>query len=303
MGYIYEKMSWRGQEAIEITGYEGSLSDMTIPDAVQGLPVRSIAAHAFSDRDELRSVHLGRNVKVLRPFSFYNCKGLQSMELYNTTDDYYDGVIRQCPALEEITVHVTEEENYIILRSMLQDVDGMLSFHLMYGDDSSKELYLTFPEYVNEAREDTMARAIHFSIEGAGMAYRECVGKRQLDLSGYDRLLERLTRDDDAAAAKIALGRLLYPSGLSEGARKEYEDFLRDNSGRIVELLIQKDADRSQTAPLRLMTDRNLIDRAALEKGMILAAKKGRIELGGILMEHRSRQQENTAFPGLQLEW
>lgn len=58
-----------------------------------------------------------------------------------------------------------------------------------------------------------MARAIHFSIEGAGMAYRECVGKHRLDLAGYDRLLEKLTAYDAAAAVRIAFGRLMYPEG------------------------------------------------------------------------------------------
>ncbi len=303
MGFIWEKKTYAGEEGIEVTGYEGILRDLTVPDRLEGLPVRSIGAHAFSGRKELRSVQLGQSVKILRPFAFYNCTELRHMELCSTADDYYDGVIRQCPLLHEITVHMTERDNYIVIRSMLQDVDGMLTFQLV-GEGSGQELRLTFPEYVNEAKEDTMARAIHFSIEGAGMAYRECVGKHRLDLAGYDRLLEKLTAYDAAAAVRIAFGRLMYPEGLSADAQKRYERFLRENGGRTLELLIEADAEESRAAQLRLLTERGLLDAGALEQGLILAAQKGRTELCGILMEYRrTRETEPCGAAELHLEW
>ena len=127
----------------------------------------------------------------------------------------------------------------MVIRSMLQDVDVTLTFRLL-DPEGRERIRLTFPEYVNEAKEDTMARAIHFSIEGAGMAYRECVGKRTLDLAGYDRLLGRLTDYDFDVAARIAFGRLLYPEGLSEQAEGGYETFLRDNDEKTLRFLIRE---------------------------------------------------------------
>ncbi len=303
MGFTWEKKTYAGEEGMEVTGYEGGLRDLVLPDRLEGLPVRSVGAHAFSGRKELRSVQLGRNLKTLRPFAFYNCTGLRSIELYNTADDYYDGVIRQCPLLREITVHMTEKDNYIVIRSMLQDVDGMLIFRLLDEEDGQR-LRLTFPEYVNEAKEDTMARAIHFSIEGAGLAYRECVGKHRLDLAGYDRLLEKLTADDGAAAIGIALGRLMYPEGLSAAAEKRYEAFLQENGRRTLELLIEADAQEGSTAQLRVLTQRGLLDAGALEQGLTLAAQKGATELCGILMEYRrTRKTPSCDAAGLRLEW
>ncbi len=309
MGFTWEKITLMGQEGIQITGYEGALSDLLLPDVLEELPVRSIAAHAFSGRDELRSVRLGRNLKMLRPFAFYNCTALRTMELCSTTDDCYDGVIRQCPSLRRITVHMIQPDNYVLLRSLLQDVDSTLTFRLLFDEPLTEgggnELRLTFPEYVNEAREDTMARAIHFSIEGAGMAYRECVGKRQLDLNGYDRLLDRLTEYDFAVAVRIALDRLQYPVGLSEQAEKGYESFLRENAEGVLEILIHEDREDSRAAELQLLTRRRLPDDKALEHGLQLAAQEGRTGLCGILMEYRRTRQgtNGTAGAGLQLEW
>ena len=58
MGFTWEKITYRGSDAAEITGYEGKLPDLKIPEEMEGLPVRSIAAHAFSGRSDIRSVVL-----------------------------------------------------------------------------------------------------------------------------------------------------------------------------------------------------------------------------------------------------
>lgn len=303
MGFIWEKISYQGKEAAQINGYEGKIPDLVIPEKIEGLQVRSIAAHAFSGRNDIRSAVLPESLVTLRPFAFYNCPELKTMELYNTTDDYYDGVIRQCPCLREIAVHCVRPENYVIVRSMLQDVDVTLMFRLLDPEETER-IRLTFPEYVNEAKEDTMARAIHFSIEGAGMAYRECVGKKALDLAGYDRLLGRLTDYDFDVAAQIAFGRLLYPEGLSETAREGYEAFLRENDGKALRYLIHEDERRSCVPETRLMTERGLIGENGLDAALKEAADQGRTGLCSILMEYRgSLRESGNGAAALSLEW
>ena len=303
MGFIWEKITCLGKEAAQIGGYEGNIPDLVIPETIEGLPVCSIAAHAFSGRNDIRSAVLPESLVTLRPFAFYNCPELKTMDLYNTTDDYYDGVIRQCPVLGEITVHCVQPENYVIVRSMLQDVDVTLTFRLL-DPEGTERIRRTFPEYVNEAREDTMARAIHFSIEGAGMAYRECVEKRALNLAEYDRLLGRLTDYDFDVAAQIAFGRLLYPEGLSDTAREGYEKFLRENDEKALRYLIHEDERKSCVLETRLMTERGLIEDKGLDAAMKEAADRGRTGLCSILMEYRGdlRESGNRAT-ALSLDW
>lgn len=303
MGFIWEKITWQGQEAAQISGYEGKIPDLMIPETIEGLPVRSIAAHAFSGRKDIRSAALPENLVTIRPFAFYNCPQLKTLELYNTTDDYYDGVIRQCPSLGQIAVHCVQPENYVIIRSMLQDVDVTLTFRLL-DPEGMEQIRLTFPEYVNEAKEDTMARAIHFSIEGAGMAYRECVGKKVLDLAGYDRLLGRLTDYDFDVASQIAFGRLLYPAELSETAREGYETFLRGNDEKALSYLIREDERNSSVSETRLMTQRGLIGERGLDAALKEAADHERTELCSLLMEYRGELQKNEGGgAALSLEW
>ena len=319
MAFTYDKIRERtakgGCEAAQVTGYEGRLRDLVVPSELDGLPVRSIAGHAFEHRKELRSASLPESVKTLRSFAFYGCTNLASLELFNTTDDYYDGVIRQCPSLRFVTVHCVVPDNFMIVREMLRDVDSTLSFRLFTAEG---EVRLTFPEYVNEAKEDTMARAIHFSIEGAGMAYRECVGRRELDLFAYDQLLGRLTDYDFDVASRIALGRLACPVRLAKRSEKGYEDFLRDNDVKALEGLIagkgtaadsavslsgaggaaimgdggsavSADREIERRESLQTLIARRLIGKEALEAGLELAASGGRTELCSVLMDYRSR--------------
>ena len=319
------------QDAAQITGYDGRLRDLVLPGELDGLPVRSIAGHAFEHRRDLCSASLPGNLKTLRAFAFYGCTSLTSMELYNTTDDYYDGVIRQCPSLRSITVHCVRADDFVIVRDMLSDVDGTLSFRLLTPQG---EIRLTFPDYLNEAKEDTMARAIHFSIEGAGMAYRECVGKKKLDLAAYDRLLGRLTDYDFDVAARIAFGRLACPVGLQERFEKGYEVFLKENDRKALTGLIgggaagagdanarrgsgsyaapagggdagrmsaEKEMERRES--LNLLIDRQLIGRDALEEGLSLASANGETEICSLLMDYRSRAFPAGTSQTFSLDW
>ena len=297
---ISERTPQGPREAVQVTGYDGRLSDLFVPEEIDARPVRSIAGHAFEHRKELRSVFLPENLTTLRSFAFYGCSALASMELYNTTDDYYDGVIRQCPSLRCITVHCVRPDNYVIVREMLRDMDGTLQFRLMTAEG---EIRLTFPEYVNEAKEDTMARAIHFSIEGAGMAYRECVGRRTLDLAGYDRLLGRLTDYDFDAAAQIALGRLACPAGLSEKSAAGYEEFLRSGDGKALAWVVRSADGPERRENLSLLTSRQLIGRAALEEGLDLASSLGETGICSVLMEYRRQVFPSDAPETFSLDW
>ena len=55
-GYSYQIIRYHGEESAEITGYEGTLRSMSVPDEIEGLPVRSIGKHAFAGRRDLEEV-------------------------------------------------------------------------------------------------------------------------------------------------------------------------------------------------------------------------------------------------------
>lgn len=282
MSFTYVKQTARdGSEYIEITGLQSRQSRVSVPDSLEGLLVRSIGSHAFAERSFLRELIVPASVKTLRSFAFYACQNLERLSLHDTTDDYYDGVIRQCTGLRQITIEGSGE-NFILMKQMLADVDMALRFRLLLG---GKEIRLTFPEYVSEAREDTMARAIHFSTWGSGIAYRECVTKKNIDLSEYDRLLPRLTDYDFASAAEISLDRLMFPEGLVAAAEKQYRDFVKERSERILKLLIGQE----DVQAVSFLSAEGLIGKEALEPSLSLASQKGESEICAVLMEEQKK--------------
>ena len=60
----------KGKEVI-ITGTVSGISELTIPEEIQGLPVTTIAAYAFYDEEDLTRVILPKTLKMIEKAAFY----------------------------------------------------------------------------------------------------------------------------------------------------------------------------------------------------------------------------------------
>ena len=308
MSYLYEHQKDRkGTEYIEITGYEGGVRHLVIPEAIEELPVRSIGKSAFSGRDDLISVELPETIEILGRYAFYNCKNLRTMCPYDGVEDYYDGVIKQCQSLSEIALY-QKRDSYSVMKELLADNDRRLTFTI-----EPAGLRLTFPAYVYDFVEDVEARVLHHKIEGSGYPYRECVTRKGVDLLAYDKLFDHVISDDYEAAIMVALNRLRYPVELETAAKEQYEQYLEQNARIVLQNLIGHAADAagwrssasntgnrkegqaadrverddSPAAELRYLCDECLVPKDALEEGLYEAAEKKLSEITAILMEYQ----------------
>ena len=294
MPFTYEKIQYLGKDCIEITGFDGTARSLTIPDMIGGLPVRSIGKHAFAGRKDLREVALPPTVKRLRLFSFHNCAALRRMSLYDSVEDYYDGVIRQCTALEEIEIRL-RGDSYALVKEMLSDNDRAMSFHIFLPGE---EIRLSFPEYALIASENTMARTIQFAYEGGGYAYRNCVRKKDIRFREYDRLFSFMERDDASFAAVIASDRLMFPHDLDEAAERHYTDFLREHAAQALERFIRS----GQIDRVRLLTRKGLCDAEASAKALRIASELGETAICAVLMESGRETAGKNQDLALELE-
>ena len=69
-----------GEEAISITSYKGSASDLTIPFEIDGYTVTEISDSAFRDCTSLVSVKIPNTVENVGVGVFYGCSSLESIE-------------------------------------------------------------------------------------------------------------------------------------------------------------------------------------------------------------------------------
>ena len=117
------------EHTITVTGYEGTIRHLVIPDQVDGCPVKTIGKNAFSAREDLESVSIPKTVETLGRYAFYNCKKLKSISLYDSVEDYYDGVIKQCHCLEEVKLTQLRGD-YSVMKELLADTDRRLHFRI-----------------------------------------------------------------------------------------------------------------------------------------------------------------------------
>lgn len=297
--FLYEKKNHKkdGHEYIAITGYEGSIRKLVIPHKIDGAPVEEIANHSFSGRDDIESVVLPESIKTVFGFAFHNCKSLKEISVYDGIIDYYDGVLRQCDSLRKIDVTVNSGR-YEIIRNFLADVDRTLSFWIKIHqeDGNVEEALLTFPEFLYDFNENTMARTIQFSIGGSGYAYRECVDRTFINFREYDKLFEKAIIDGSEIAEDIAIGRLLYPLKLEDRFREKYEEYVSDNFGSIFNRLIDEASETEENLEYigKLLDYRTGADGALfldehIEEGIKRATDAGKTLLCAVIVE-RSRK-------------
>ena len=290
MSLLYEhKRDKKGNEYIAVTGYEGELPALIIPDSIEDLPVREISAGAFSGRKDIREVMLPDTIEVLGRYAFYNCTNLVKIELSDGVEDYYDGVIKQCRSLRDIRIDF-ERDNYSVMRDMLRDNDRKLRFDLYLKEGIS--FSLTFPAYVYDFVEDVEARVLHHKIEGAGYPYRECVTRTEIDFITYDRLFEHAVSDSIYTAAEIALDRLMYPYNLNGKRAEDYSSFVLAQSENILEYLIDSQAvkalSRHSMEIIEYMCKNRLITKEAVEKAIKPASDKNMTEVCALLMNYQN---------------
>lgn len=278
MSYLYErKKNRKGQEYIEMIGCEGTIRHLSVPAIIEDLPVRSIGKSAFSGREDLLSVELPATIDTLGRYAFYNCKNLRSLSLYDQVEDYYDGVIKQCQSLSEITLQ-QERDRFSVMKELLADNDRRLTFTV-----KPMNLRLTFPAYVYDFVEDVEARVLHHKIEGSGYPYRECVTRKGVDLLAYDKLFSHVISDDYEAAVMVALNRLRYPIELEDAAKEQYAQYLEQNARVVLLKLIGQEREEE----IRYLCEECLITKDALEDGLYEAADKKLSAIAAILMEYQ----------------
>ena len=266
-----------------LTGAAEEVRDLVVPDAVQGKRVLAVASHAFAGNNTLRYVSLPESIHTIGSFAFHNCKSLTKIELHDSVTDYGDGAIRQCTALSDVHI-VMHGANHEAVVRMLSDCDNTLTFALDYPEGKA---LLTFPGYVYDFTENTMARTIQFNIEGSGMAFRDCVSRTGIDFAAYDRLFHRAKLDDIAVTVRLVLNRLMTPYALSEQAKAMYETYVKDKAEKVLTTLVEQ-KDREGIRFLASENNRHLLNPAATGAALLLASQKGLVEIGAILTEGMS---------------
>lgn len=125
-----------GEYKVQITGYSGSQSNVTIPDEVtyksEPYNVVGIGSEAFKDNTNLKSITIPYGVTSISGSAFYGCTSLTSVSLPEGFWGISAGAFYNCTSLTSITIPGNSDRAYI----------GQMAF---YGCTSLKTVTVSGP--------------------------------------------------------------------------------------------------------------------------------------------------------------
>lgn len=87
---------------ITITGYEGNLYKLEIPEKINGKAVTKIDSYAFERNKKLAEVILPDTVKEILPGAFLECEYLTKVNIPKNVQVLHEGVFENCNSLRDI---------------------------------------------------------------------------------------------------------------------------------------------------------------------------------------------------------
>lgn len=235
--YIYEKKDGK----IHINACIPRGTAVEVPVEIEGYPVVEIGAYAFSEgggkqiedvvklnftTSPIKEVILPPSLERIGRYAFYNCRNLRRIEFTNTLKDIGAGAFTGCHQVREIDVTLDGSEKSC-LRELLIDLPEEQTVFLHSEKGQAR---LVFPEYFEEAVENTPARILETHTHGSGMMYRNCFVQQELQFHLYDERFEWAKGcESKETLFWLAFGRLLYPYQLGEKPEQKYREFLKNN--------------------------------------------------------------------------
>ena len=109
--YKYETLN---DGTVEITRYNGSATNLTIPSTIKGKKVTSIGYNAFWYCSSLTSVTIPNSVTSIGDSAFADCSSLKSVTIPNSVTSIGNGAFEFCYSLTSVTISnsVTSIGNY-----------------------------------------------------------------------------------------------------------------------------------------------------------------------------------------------
>ena len=205
-----------------------------IPRQIEGVPVTELGEYLFSGKS-CQIIRIPSGVRRIGRYGFYNCRNLEQLWFSSDFTDLGSGAFTGCHRIRSLEVQMNEEQSG--LKEVLSEVGEELKVHL-YG---KVEAMLWFPEYYEEGVENTPARILMTEVHGSGLYYRNCFQGKVFNFLEYDKRFEMARAQESADFLReMVYGRLHWPTGLTDQARIQYEQYLKEHMEPIVSDLIRQ---------------------------------------------------------------
>lgn len=294
--FAYEKT----EHGIRILRCYGNSGCVEIPGQIEGQPVTELAAYAFAKEidsepvntsglscicgEALEELYLPSTIRRIGRYLFYNCIQFEKLSFYDNIAFMEAGAFTGCERLYHLVVHEMGEEKSC-LREILSDLKQEVAVKVCQEEVCQYELI--YPEFFEEAEENTPARIINTVTHGMGIQYRNAFRDTRVVFSEYDKLFENGKYNVDLISAiKIATARLRYPKELGKEAKEAYEEFLTEHLKQAAATFLETE----ETEKLYWLAEHFISTREQSEILWKAAARQERAEEVSMLMDIKHRR-------------
>lgn len=239
--FIYEKT----EHGIRILRCFGTSSSVEVPEMLDGKPVTELSSYAFAqevDQNleyggslpcvcgmELEALYLPKTIQRLGRYVFYNCLKFRKLSCYGSIAYMGAGTFTGCEALSKLVIRESGgNQKQSCMREILSDLKQTVQVSVYQGDTCCYELI--YPEFHEEAVENTPARIINTMTYGMGIQYRNTFQNDRVVWRDYDKVFETGKYNMDLiSAVRLCICRLMYPVELETKWREEYRRFLLEH--------------------------------------------------------------------------
>lgn len=240
-----------------------------------------IGNHEFAEHGALKMIDLPKGIERIEDYAFYRCTALEEIRLYAGLKRLGCGAFMGCKKVKKIVVRdVTDDIHF--LTELLYDFQYEVEIELHYRSGECAKLL--FPEYYEEAVENTPARIVNVVFHGTGYKYRQCFRNRQLDYEKYDSLFTYAEAQEfTKTCIRLSLNRLSAPVTLRKQAKERYLAYLTEHSSELAKTLCRKDA----LAEIKTLAEYGYFTKELSEEFRQRAAMSGRAEIAAYLLNYR----------------
>lgn len=293
----------------------GSSASVAIPEELEGLAVTEVSSYAFAEEledeprntsgfpsicgDKLEEVYLPRTVRRLGRYIFYNCQKLRRLSFYSNLAYMGAGAFTGCESLAFLDMYQLEGRS--CLREILQDLKqkvrvdcyqaaeegGVYASPVSGRGDAKLFGRLVYPEFFEEAVENTPARIISTQTHGMGIQYRNAFRNTQIVFEEYDRLFTMGKYNIDFTnIIDMAISRLRYPHSLGTKAKEEYAAWLREHLCETAGFLVEQ----QEWEDLRWLAEQFVTEFSEIETILEAAKRQEEAQAVSMVMDIRHRR-------------
>lgn len=269
---------------VRLLGVTDMPGELVLPGEIEGLPLTEVGPYCFAKNKYLERVVLPDSVKKIERMAFYNCTGIKELEMGAGLTELGGDAFMNCHNLHYLKVRCGALEPSGV-RFVLRQISSDLTVHFLGGKDVENAVIL-FPDYYESYDEVTPAHLFGRNIEGEGFRARQFFKEGVFEYSRYDGIfMKACAEEKENTLCAMSMNRLRYQVGLTDEAKRQYEDYVRAHMDTICKEAVQT----RDMEVLDFLCKSKLAEQSHMDNCARLAAEREWAEGGAFILRLKTQ--------------